>query len=108
MPEYWSETMSEKPTIIYTKTDEAPALATHSFLPIIRAFVAPAGINVELSDISLAGRIIANFNDHLSADQKMDDALSLLGELAKQPEANPEQQAAPVVEESQQEDRKYT
>lgn len=88
MPEHWSETMSEKPTIIYTKTDEAPALATHSFLPIIKAFVAPAGINVELSDISLAGRIIANFNDYLTADQKMDDALSQLGELAKQPEAN--------------------
>jgi isocitrate dehydrogenase len=88
MPQYWSEIMSEKPTIIYTKTDEAPALATHSFLPIIRAFVAPAGINVELSDISLASRIIANFNDYLNADQKIDDALSQLGELAKQPEAN--------------------
>jgi isocitrate dehydrogenase len=80
--------MSKKPTIIYTKTDEAPALATYSFLPIIKAFVGPAGINVQLSDISLAGRIIANFNDCLSSEQKMDDALSQLGELAKQPEAN--------------------
>ena len=70
------------PTIIYTKTDEAPALATHSFLPIIRAFAAPAGINVELRDISLAGRILAAFRDLLPADQKVDDALAELGALA--------------------------
>ena len=83
-----SENMSEKPTIIYTKTDEAPALATYSFLPIIRAFASATNIDVELSDISLAGRIIANFSDYLSTEQQIDDALSQLGELAKQPHAN--------------------
>jgi isocitrate dehydrogenase len=75
-------------TIVYTKTDEAPALATFSFLPIIRAFTSKAGINVELKDISLAGRILANFSDFLSDDQKVEDALNQLGELAKTPEAN--------------------
>lgn len=75
-------------TIIYTKTDEAPALATQSFLPIVRKFTKNAGINVELRDISLAGRIIANFPDNLSEDQKISDALAELGELAKTPEAN--------------------
>ena len=74
--------------IIYTRTDEAPALATVSLLPIIRAFTAPAGIDVELKDISLAARILANFPEHLSADQHKNDALSELGELAKQPHAN--------------------
>ncbi|MFK7991534.1 MAG: NADP-dependent isocitrate dehydrogenase [Sandaracinaceae bacterium] len=77
-----------KPTIIYTKTDEAPALATHSFLPIIRAFTGKADIDVELRDISLAGRILANFSDLLPADQKTHDALAELGELAKTPAAN--------------------
>lgn len=74
--------------IIYTKTDEAPALATYSFLPIVQAFTKAAGIEVETRDISLAGRIISNFPDNLSADQKIDDALSELGELAKTPDAN--------------------
>src|SRR6056300_1751964 len=74
--------------ILYTKTDEAPALATYSFLPIVKAFTAKAGIEVETRDFSLAGRILANFSDHLNPDQKMGDALSELGELAKTPEAN--------------------
>ena len=74
--------------IIYTKTDEAPALATHSLLPIIKAFTDAAGVEVELRDISLAGRIIANFPDTLSDEQRIGDALSELGELAKTPDAN--------------------
>jgi isocitrate dehydrogenase len=74
--------------IYWTKTDEAPALATQSFLPIVRAFTAPAGIEIELKDISLAGRILANFPDELTNDQKIEDALTQLGELAKTPEAN--------------------
>ncbi|HIA04838.1 MAG TPA: NADP-dependent isocitrate dehydrogenase, partial [Myxococcales bacterium] len=80
--------MNEKPTIIYTKTDEAPALATYSFLPIIEKFAAPAGLNVELRDISLAGRIIANFPENLTEEQKISDALAELGALAKMPHAN--------------------
>lgn len=76
------------PTIIYTKTDEAPALATYSLLPIIEAFSGKAGVNVETRDISLAGRIIANFPENLTADQQISDALAELGELAKTPEAN--------------------
>jgi len=75
-------------TIIYTKTDEAPALATYSFLPIIRAFTDAAGINVELRDISLAGRILANFPENLSEEQRIGDALAELGELARTPDAN--------------------
>ena len=74
--------------IIYTKTDEAPMLATYSFLPIINAFSKAAGVAVELRDISLAGRILAVFPDYLTAQQKQADALSELGELAKTPEAN--------------------
>ena len=74
--------------IIYTITDEAPALATHSFLPIVKAFTASSAIDVETRDISLAGRIIANFPKYLTAEQRMDDALAELGELAKTPEAN--------------------
>ncbi len=74
--------------IIYTKTDEAPALATHSFLPIIKTFTDAAGIEVELSDISLAGRILANFPDYLTEEQKVPDALGELGELVLKPEAN--------------------
>lgn len=74
--------------IIYTETDEAPALATLSFLPIVKAFTEAAGIEVETRDISLAGRIIANFPDKLVDDQKREDALSELGELAKTPDAN--------------------
>lgn len=79
---------SETPKIIYTITDEAPALATHSLLPIIQTFAAPAGVTVETRDISLAGRIIANFPDRLSEEQKQGDHLTELGELAKTPEAN--------------------
>jgi len=75
-------------TIIYTKTDEAPMLATYSFLPIINAFSKAAGVSVELRDISLAGRILAVFPEYLTAEQKQPDALSELGELAKTPEAN--------------------
>jgi isocitrate dehydrogenase len=76
------------PKIIYTETDEAPALATYSFLPIVQAYTQAAGITVETRDISLAGRIIANFPDNLTAEQKQGDALAELGELAKTPEAN--------------------
>jgi isocitrate dehydrogenase len=74
--------------IIYTKTDEAPMLATYSFLPIINAFTKAAGVSVELRDISLAGRILAVFPEYLTAEQKQPDALTELGELAKTPEAN--------------------
>ncbi|WP_299782603.1 NADP-dependent isocitrate dehydrogenase [uncultured Formosa sp.] len=80
--------MAYSSRIIYTKTDEAPALATYSFLPIVQAFLSPSGINVETRDISLAGRIIANFSDFLTEDQQLPDALTELGELAKNPEAN--------------------
>jgi isocitrate dehydrogenase len=75
-------------TIIYTKTDEAPALATYSLLPVIKAFTDAAGIDVELRDISLAGRILANFPENLTAEQRIGDALAELGELAKTPDAN--------------------
>ncbi|MEZ4620599.1 MAG: NADP-dependent isocitrate dehydrogenase [Caldilineaceae bacterium] len=74
--------------IIYTITDEAPALATYSLLPMIRTFTEPANVTVETSDISLAGRIIANFPEHLTERQRQPDALTELGELAKTPEAN--------------------
>ncbi|MEC9035226.1 MAG: NADP-dependent isocitrate dehydrogenase [Verrucomicrobiota bacterium] len=80
--------MAQSPTIIYTKTDEAPALATYSLLPIIQAFTKSSGIGVETRDISLSGRILANFQDYLKEDQQFADALSELGELAKRPEAN--------------------
>ena len=81
--------MSTEPSkIIYTITDEAPALATHSLLPIIQAYTASSAINVETRDISLAGRIIANFPSYLSEDQRISDALAELGKLAIQPEAN--------------------
>jgi isocitrate dehydrogenase len=75
-------------SIIYTYTDEAPALATHSFLPILQAFAGAAGVEVETRDISLAGRIIAQFPDRLSEDQQQSDALAELGELVTRPEAN--------------------
>lgn len=75
-------------TIIYTHTDEAPALATASLLPIIQSFCEPAGVTIECRDISLAGRILANFADILPESQQHADALSELGELAKKPEAN--------------------
>ncbi len=74
--------------IVYTHTDEAPALATRSLLPILRAFGAQAGIEIELRDISLAGRILAQFPDRLDEQQQLADALAELGELAQQPEAN--------------------
>src|SRR3954454_6888191 len=74
--------------IVYTLTDEAPALATHSLLPIIEAFAGAAGVEVERSDISLAGRILAQFPDHLHEEQRIPDALTELGELAKTAEAN--------------------
>jgi len=77
-----------KAKIFYTITDEAPMLATHSFLPIVKSFTAPAGISVETRDISLAGRIIANFADFLTEDQKINDDLAELGKLATTPEAN--------------------
>ncbi|MFC7358596.1 NADP-dependent isocitrate dehydrogenase [Jejudonia soesokkakensis] len=80
--------MSETAKIIYTKTDEAPALATHSFLPIVKAFTAPSNITIETRDISLAARILANFPSYLKEDQRVNDALAELGELAKKPEAN--------------------
>ncbi len=81
--------MAEKPaTIIYTHTDEAPLLATYSFLPIVQAYAAKAGVEIETRDISLAGRILATFADRLPEAQRVDDALAELGELATTPEAN--------------------
>jgi isocitrate dehydrogenase len=74
--------------IVYTQTDEAPALATQSLLPIVRAFARAAGIEIELRDISLAGRVLAQFPDRLSDEQRVDDALAELGELAQTPDAN--------------------
>jgi len=80
--------MSANPTIIYTKTDEAPALATYSLLPIVQAFTKHAGINVETRDISLAGRILAVFSDKLPEAQRIGDHLAELGALTLKPEAN--------------------
>lgn len=80
--------MAGKLKIYYTLTDEAPMLATHSFLPIIKAFTKSAGIEIEVPDISLAGRILANFPEYLKDDQKIPDALAELGGLATKPEAN--------------------
>ena len=80
--------MPQSPTIIYTITDEAPALATRSLLPIVEAFTRSSGINVETRDISLAGRIIASFPDALESEQQIGDALAELGRLAKTDEAN--------------------
>ncbi|MFV7783549.1 NADP-dependent isocitrate dehydrogenase [Shewanella marisflavi] len=80
--------MNDNPTIIYTETDEAPALATLSLLPIIKHFTAAAGVGVETRDISLSGRVIANFPEFLSPEQQISDALAELGELATKPEAN--------------------
>ncbi|WP_026311308.1 NADP-dependent isocitrate dehydrogenase [Parafrankia elaeagni] len=74
--------------IIYTQTDEAPALATYSFLPVVQAYASTAGVGVVSRDISLAGRIIASFPEHLDPSQRIDDALAELGDLAKTPEAN--------------------
>ncbi|MGB1284024.1 MAG: NADP-dependent isocitrate dehydrogenase [Polaribacter sp.] len=80
--------MSKIAKIIYTKTDEAPALATRSFLPIVKAFTKSSNIEIETKDISLAARILANFSDFLTEEQKVEDALVQLGDLAKKPEAN--------------------
>ena len=77
-----SDNTASSPTIIYTHTDEAPALATYSFLPVIKAFTAGTGISIETRDISLAGRIIANFPERLRDDQKIEDALAELGKFA--------------------------
>jgi len=74
--------------IIWTKIDEAPALATYSLLPIVNAFTNAAGVEVEIKDISLAARIISTFPEMLSDEQKIDDELAFLGKLAKKPEAN--------------------
>ena len=78
----------QKSKIYYTLTDEAPMLATHSFLPMVKAFATAANIEIEAADISLAGRILASFPDFLNEDQKVEDALAQLGELATKPEAN--------------------
>jgi isocitrate dehydrogenase len=80
--------MTEKSKIYYTLTDEAPMLATHSFLPILKAFTKAADIEVEVPDISLSGRILANFPDALRGDQRLPDDLAALGELATRPDAN--------------------
>ncbi|MFD2918056.1 NADP-dependent isocitrate dehydrogenase [Psychroserpens luteus] len=80
--------MANTPTIIYTKTDEAPALATHSLLPIIKSFTKSSNINIESRDISLTARILANFSDFLKESQRVPDVLAELGELVKSPDAN--------------------
>ncbi len=80
--------MAEKSKIVYTWTDEAPMLATHSFLPIVKAFTKTADIEISPKDISLSGRILANFPEYLNEDQKVEDALAELGKLATTPEAN--------------------
>jgi isocitrate dehydrogenase len=80
--------MTESPKIVYTDTDEAPRLATYSFLPIIKAFTDTAGVNVEVRDISLAGRVIAAFPERLSEDQRIPDELAYLGELTQRADAN--------------------
>lgn len=83
-----NNTMTQKAKIIYTITDEAPALATYSFLPIVQAFSKPAGVEIETRDISLSGRILASFADSLNDSQKINDDLAYLGGLATAPEAN--------------------
>lgn len=86
--DYKNKKMTQKSKIVYTLTDEAPLLATYSFLPIVQAFTGTAGIEIETEDISLAGRILANFPEFLDADQKVKDSLAELGKLATSPEAN--------------------
>src|SRR5690625_1972120 len=88
MPSNLDACMTDMTKIIYTYTDEAPALATASLLPIIETFADAAGVGVETRDISLAARILAAFSDQLPTEQKVDDALAELGELAKTPAAN--------------------
>ena len=80
--------MTKNPTIVYTHTDEAPALATYSFLPVIKGFTASSGIEIETKDISLSGRILAHFPECLTEEQLVNDALAELGELVKEPTAN--------------------
>jgi isocitrate dehydrogenase len=80
--------MSTKSKIVYTKTDEAPGLATRSFLPIVKAFTKTSNIEIEIKDISLAARVLANFSEFLNEDQKVEDALAVLGDLVKQPDTN--------------------
>ena len=80
--------MTKISKIIYTKTDEAPALATRSFLPIVKAFTKSSSIEIETKDISLAARILSNFSDFLAEDQRVEDDLAVLANLAKQPDAN--------------------
>src|SRR5690554_7989172 len=80
--------MTNTSKIIYTKTDEAPLFRSYSFLPIVEAFTSPAGVRLENRDISLAARVLAQFPEYLSADQRVHDDLTELGELAKTPEAN--------------------
>jgi isocitrate dehydrogenase len=87
-PDHELQELSYMAKIIYTHTDEAPLLATYSFLPIIAAYAKTAGVDVETRDISLAGRVIAQFPDRLTDEQRLDDALAELGELATKPEAN--------------------
>jgi len=79
---------TDSSTIVYTLTDEAPLLATSSLLPIIRTFTAPAGVNVVTSDISVAGRILGQFPDYLTEEQRVPDTLTELGKLTLRPEAN--------------------
>ena len=78
----------QQPTIIYTLTDEAPLLATYAFLPIVRAFTEPAGIKIETSDISVAARILAEFDDYLTEEQRVPDNLAELGRLTQSPDTN--------------------
>ena len=80
--------MSQQSKIVYTKTDEAPMLATYSFLPIVRTFTETSNIEIETKDISLAARILVNFPEFLSSEQKVPDALKELSELVNKPEAN--------------------
>jgi isocitrate dehydrogenase len=87
-PNLIEEKIMTKPIIYWTKVDEAPALATYSLLPIVQAFTKAAGVDVQTRDISLAGRVIANFPDNLSESQKLNDDLTWLGELTQKPEAN--------------------
>ena len=80
--------MSSEPTIIYTLTDEAPMLATHAFLPVIRSFAKPAGVRIDLEDISVTGRILGNFPEYLTPEQRVPDTLTELGKKTLQPDAN--------------------
>ena len=80
--------LSSKPTIIYTETDEAPALATYSLLPIVQRLTAPAGIDVVKSDISVAARILGQFPNNLKEEERLPDNLATLGEICKTPQAN--------------------